>query len=215
MENNINEKDFSLKEKEEIFKKIFLKEQNRDLLTSVIENSIKRKCGDIHSYFIEREEEHVWLETISSGMLLQTDIGIIEIRVNQDDREDTREKSLILFFDNWYRIEQKRRITNTYQYIQLNFNWGMINGKKEFRDITLRAEDNICMNENALIRKINMEKFISYWREKNVEKIDEYKYIIMLGLDWEELEELYSYTKDALIKKYMEELKLLSEDKKK
>ena len=82
-------------------------------------------------------------------MLLQTDIGIIEIRVNQDDREDTREKSLILFFDNWYRIEQKRRITNTYQYIQLNFNWGMINDKKEFRDITLRAEDNICMNENA------------------------------------------------------------------
>ena len=38
------------------------------------------------------------METISSGMLLQTDIGIIEIRVNQDDREDTREKSLIFFF---------------------------------------------------------------------------------------------------------------------
>ena len=70
------------------------------------------------------------------------------------------------------------------------------------------------MNENAFVRKMNLEKFIGYWREKNVEKIDEYKYIIMLGLDWEELEELYSYTKDALIKKYMEELKILSENKK-
>ena len=37
----------------------------------------------------------------------------------------------------------------------------------------------------------------------------------MLVLDLEELKELYSYTKDDLIKKYIKELKILGEDKKK
>ena len=215
MKTKKKEKEFYYGKEEGIFKEIFLKEQNKDLLSSVIEASMKKNCGKINHYHIKREEFHEWMENISSGMLLQTDIGIIEIKVNPDDTKKTREKSLILFLDNWDLIEQRRKITADYQYIQLNFNWGMIGDEKEFRDITLRTEDNICMNENAFVRKMNLEKFIGYWREKNVEKIDEYKYIIMLGLDWEELKELYSYTKDALIKKYMEELKLLSEDKKK
>lgn len=214
MKTKKKEKEFYYGKEEEIFKEIFLKEQNKDLLSSVIEASIKKNCGKINPYHIKWEEFHKWMENISSGMLLKTDIGIIEIRENPDDTKKTREKSLILFFDNWYRIEEKRSITNTYQYIQLNFSWGMID-EKDFRDITLRAEENICVNENAFIRKMNMEKLIGYWRDKNAEKISEYKYIIMLGLDWEELKELYSYTKDDLIKKYIKELKILGEDKKK
>ena len=59
---------------------------------------MKKNCGKINPYHIKREEFHEWMENISSGMLLQTDIGIIEIKVNPDDTKKTREKSLILFW---------------------------------------------------------------------------------------------------------------------
>ena len=53
---------------------------------------------------------------------------------------------------------------------------------------------------------------IRFWYDENEEKIQEYKYIIMLGLPLEELEKLYLKTKDRLVKKYMEELERVNED---
>ena len=62
------------------------------------------------------------------------------------------------------------------------------------------------------IREINIDRLLEFWYDKNEKKIKEYQYIIMLGLGPEELERMYSITKDRLVKKYMEEVKRVNED---
>ena len=62
------------------------------------------------------------------------------------------------------------------------------------------------------IREINIDRLLEFWYDKNEKKIKEYQYIIMLGLGPEEIEKMYSITKDRLVKKYMEEVKRVNED---
>ena len=62
------------------------------------------------------------------------------------------------------------------------------------------------------IREINIDRLLEFWYDKNEKKIKEYQYIIMLGLGPEEIERMYSITKDRLVKKYMEEVKRVNED---
>ena len=62
------------------------------------------------------------------------------------------------------------------------------------------------------IREINIDRLLEFWYDKNEKKIKEYQYIIMLGLGPEEIERMYSITKDRLVKKYMKEVKRVNED---
>ena len=68
------------------------------------------------------------------------------------------------------------------------------------------------IQQRNLFREINIDRLLEFWYDKNEKKIKEYQYIIMLGLGPEEIERMYSITKDRLVKKYMEEVKRVNED---
>ena len=70
----------------------------------------------------------------------------------------------------------------------------------------------IHFKKGLTIYEVNIDRMIRFWYDENEEKIQEYKYIIMLGLPLEELEKLYFKTKDRLVKKYMDELERVNED---
>ena len=76
----------------------------------------------------------------------------------------------------------------------------------------MQDEEGIQFVSNAFIREINIDRLLEFWYDKNEKKIKEYQYIIMLGLGPEEIEKMYSITKDRLVKKYMEEVKRVNED---
>ena len=98
------------------------------------------------------------------------------------------------------------------QFIQLNLTSGIKGDPKEFRDYHMQDEEGIQFVSNAFIREINIDRLLEFWYDKNEKKIKEYQYIIMLGLGPEEIEKMYSITKDRLVKKYMEEVKRVNED---
>ena len=76
----------------------------------------------------------------------------------------------------------------------------------------MQDDDQLLFVQNAFIYEVNIDRIVRFWYDENEEKIQEYKYIIMLGLPLEELEKLYLKTKDRLVKKYMEELERVNED---
>ncbi len=59
-------------------------------------------------------------------------------------------------------------------------------GKKdelEKRTYYVMDEDGYLYIENMKIIEHNMDRITDFWYSKNKEKIEEYKYLIMLGLD--------------------------------
>lgn len=212
MKTKKKEKDCFLAKEEDIFREIFLKKSNKDLLRAVIEASLNKRCRKIRQYNIEREEYMDWIENIGEDMLFQTDVGVVEIEINPSNDRYITGKNLALYSDTLYRVKKERKLTDNYQFVQLSFTWSLDLNGRDVSEYAWQTTSGIYLYENTFIREFNLDKIVKYWYEKNEEKIEEYKYIIMLGLDLDELDKLYAYTKDKLIKKYRKELEKANEN---
>ena len=156
---------------------------------------------------IERLEGNVFVRRKSLDILLETDIGLVGIELNASMHEYIRPRNFAFFGDMYsHYVEKGEEYEEITQFIQLNLTSGMKGDQKEFRDYHMQDEEGIQFVSNAFIREINIDRLLEFWYDKNEKKIKEYQYIIMLGLGPEEIEKMYSITKDRLVKKYMEEV---------
>ena len=80
------------------------------------------------------------------------------------------------------------------------------------REYKIRDENNNEFIKNFIIYDINMEKVKDIWYSKSKKEIENNKYLIMLDLDLEELDELSKISKDRRVNKYMDEVKRVNED---
>ena len=64
--------------------------------------------------------------------------------------------------------------------------------------------------QNFQIIEWNMDKLMQFWYDKNEEKIEEYKHLIMLDLSKEELKELAK--RDRKVEQYMKEVEKINQD---
>ena len=80
------------------------------------------------------------------------------------------------------------------------------------REYKIRDKHNNEFIKNFIVYDINMEKVKDIWYSKSKKEIENNKYLIMLDLDLEELDELSKISKDRRVNKYMDEVKRVNED---
>ena len=80
------------------------------------------------------------------------------------------------------------------------------------RKYKIRDKHNNEFIKNFIIYDINMEKVKDIWYSKSKKEIENNKYLIMLDLDLEELDELSKISKDRRVNKYMDEVKRVNEN---
>jgi len=96
-----------------------------------------------------------------------------------------------------------------YGYRHLVFSFG----KKEDKDIDdyfVQNGDGMVLTHGFAARRFNMDKIMEYWKKENKEKIEEFKYIIMLNLPSVEIKKLDA--EDELIDRFSYEVKRLEEN---
>ena len=207
------DKTFYLGMNDRVFKEIFLKEENKDLLSALLYTSLKMNFSKITLLNTERKSDNVLVRRKTLDVLLETDSGLIGIEVNSSNQKYIRARNFAFFSDMVSHYVGVGQIYDeVIQFLQLNFTSGIHKDLKECRVYKMQDEDQFLFVQNAFIYEVNIDRMIRFWYDENEEKIQEYKYIIMLGLPLEELEKLYSKTKDRLVKKYMEELERVNED---
>jgi len=87
--------------------------------------------------------------------------------------------------------------------IQINLSYGL-NDSELFRIYKIQDDKLVQYVKNFLIYEINMDKYLDFWYTGNNKEIESNKFIIMLGLEKEDLSLLAKNNKE--IKKYMDEL---------
>ena len=92
--------------------------------------------------------------------------------------------------------------------IQINLSYENVKDKY-INKIMIRDEDNDPFVRNFIIYDINMVKCKNLWYTKDKE-FDKYKYLMMLDLNEEKLEDLSK--KDKVVSKYMETLEEVNKD---
>ena len=91
-------------------------------------------------------------------------------------------------------------------YIQINLSYGLKDDKLN-RIYKMMDKDGKNYVNNFIIYELNMDRYMKFWYNGDKKKIEENKYLVMLDLQLDELENL---AKDKVVSKSMETLKKIN-----
>ena len=192
------------------FKEVFLKEENEELLLSVLKESLNTKIAKIRQRNIELNSGNIFVRRKYLDILLETDQGLIRIEINSSVEDYLHPRNLAFQCDNYahYTLVGEN-YTEDVQIIQINLTYKM-QDEELVRRYFIQDETGKKYAQNFQIIEWNMNKLMKFWYDKNEEIIAKYKHLIMLDLPKEELEELSK--KDREVEKYMKEIERVNQD---
>ena len=192
------------------FKEVFMKEENKDLLTCLLEKILDLKIKEIKYLNLERNVLNVHVKRKHFDLFLDTDIGKIQVEINS-------------YYSDYIPVRNTSYICNTYtsyiargdkydpniNIIQINFSYGLKKDKL-FSKYYIQDEDGNKYVSNFLFIELNMDKYMEFWYNKDEKEINEYIEYIMLDLGEKDLRNISKG--NGVVKKYMEELVKVNED---
>ena len=195
------------------FKCIFLDPLNQDLLKLITKESTGISVNKITYLNVEKnitiENKRVYLDAL-------IDAGDYKINYEVYTLTNSYLHPKSMHYNCLSYVEEAKvrgKYSEDKDIIQINFIYGL-NDNKPIRRHTVNDGEKEFV-KNFIIYEINMDYYMDFWynrsKEKNLEYIKKYKYLIMLDLDFKALEELLKITgKDERIEKFMKELKVVN-----
>lgn len=182
-----------------VFKTVLCDENNPYMLMHFLEPIIKEKIENIDFLQNELKVNDVNERRKIIDLLVKTKSKYIHVELNQNYKEYLHVRNFC-FFTNIY--SKNTRKGNAYdlvsEYLHIDLSYGM-HDEKECREYYVMDKDGYLYIKNMKIIEYNMDRITKYWYNGDKKKIEEYKYLIMLGLDRDSLNTL------AEGDKYMEE----------
>lgn len=174
-----------------IFKNALCTENNKDLLCWFLEKTLQVKIKRITLKVPELSKKSIFIKNKTLDVLVETEEEIINLEINSGIYASLPRRNMAYLCSKYATDSQ---IGDSYlkmkNYIQLNFTWGL---KKEYpKKAVYELEDEKTKRkfvDNFHIIEFNMDKLIEEWYN-NADEVAEYKHIIMLGLEQEELEKI-------------------------
>ena len=80
-----------------VFKEIFMKEENKDILKSLLESILKLKISDIKFLNLERNVDNIKVRRKHFDLFLDTDIGKVQVEVNAQSQNTFIQEMQLLF----------------------------------------------------------------------------------------------------------------------
>ena len=204
------------------FKEIFMKEENKDILTSLLEKCLDVKIRDIEYLNVEDIVDNVHVRRKTYDLRLSTNIGRIQVEVNSDIYRYSRQRQMAYLSNEFsHYVLRGDDYQKDVQMIQINFTYGLMTKFREDRLKYLYDEEELRIYEvrddrgkkfisNFKIYEYNMDYYRNLWYTKDKEKIEENKLFIMMDLEPNELELISK--EDKVVSKYMEEVQKINED---
>ena len=206
----VEEKKFYTCKNDIAFKEVFMEEKNSDLLKALLESILDIKIKNIKYLNLEKNNGNIHIKRKHFDFHIKTDTENIHIEVNSEMHSYVRPRNTA-YICNSYSIETLRgeNYTENIKFIQINLNYKISKKEKPIRIYTLSDEEGKKYVNNLFIYEFNMEYFKEMWYS-NKKEIDNYKYLVMLDLEKDELENLSK--EDKVIKKYMSEVERINDD---
>lgn len=194
------------------FKEVFAKEENKDILSKLLESILKVEITKIEFLNLERNVDNVNIARKHLDLYLETNIGKIQVEINSSNKSYVKPRNMSYLCDIYsHHVLKGESYDEETLIIQINFSYG-INNKEYIREYKIRDDKGNEYVKNYIIYEINMEKYMKIWYTKNEKEIEENKYLLMLNLDLKDLEKLSN--KDKVVSKYMSEIERVNENPK-
>ena len=192
------------------FKEVFMKEENKDILEKVLETILKVKIEKIRFLNLERNVDNIKVKRKHLDLYLETDIGKIQVEVNTENPKYLNSRNMAYISDIYsHHILVGEEYNEKTLIIQINMSYDIKN-EEYIRKYLVQDDKGNKYVKNLIIYEINMEKYKSFWYNKNQEEIEKNKYLLMLDLGLKDLGKLS--IKDKVVSKYMSEIERVNEE---
>ncbi len=184
-----------------VFKTVICDETNPHMLIQFLEPILKEKIENIEYLQNELKMNDVNERRKIIDLLVKTENKYIHVELNQNYKDYLHIRNFC-FFTNIY--SKNTRKGNAYdlvsEYLHIDLSYG-VHDEQEYREYCVMDQGNHLYIKNFKIIEYNMDRITQFWYTANKEKIQKYKYLIMLKIDRDSLNELSKGDK------YMEEYK--------
>lgn len=171
-----------------VFKTIFCNEDDPRLLKEFLSRILNKKVKKIVFKRNELPKRYVKERGKIVDVVVLVDDEYIHIEMNVGLENYTHVRNFCYFSSIYNRITKvgEDYVTNI-KFIHIDFTYGMSNKEYDYSKYYLINENDEKYIENFEIIEYNMNRLMKYWKEKDKEKINQYKHLIMLDLDNKEL----------------------------
>ena len=180
-----------------VFKKIM--SENKDILAKVLETILGSEIKDFKILNNELNKSKINEKGRKVDLLIETEEEYIDIEVNSIYNFHILNGCQIYCAS----VKKGEKYTSYKKTKVINLIWNKKN-KKDIVNGYVKDDDNEIMSDMLLYCEVYIDNFKEKYYNKDVTFIEENKYIIMLGLDSEELTELSKG--DEIVSKYKKEL---------
>ena len=206
------EKKFYTAKYDRCFKEIMLKENNKDILKSLIESILKIKINDLFIQNTEQINDNIYIKKKFLDILVITDQGKINIELNAENNDYTRPRNMSYLCNLYSRHTLiGHEYNEDVNIIQINLSYGL-NDKKDIRKFYIMDNDKKLFVKNFIIIEVNMDFYEKVWYSKDRKEILKDKYFIMLNRDHDKIKEFKEFVDNKVVNKFMDELEKINND---
>ena len=194
---------------DEAFKNIFLKEENFDLLEEVLYTVLDTRVKILRVRNNELFKENYSIKKKIVDAVIEANNKVVEIEIN-NERQDFYRPRNVAYICNLYSTNtlSGESYSEDTDFIQINISYN-INNKNKIDKFLIQNKDYEKYVKNFIIYEIDMKKLLKLWYSNSKEK-EKFKYLIMMGLEKEELDSIpYG---DTIMNKYKEKITKLNEE---
>jgi len=189
-----------------IFKSIFLSENSKDLMASLLKSILGREVKIIDYPPCNIPVKKAWEKATTVDFIVELDGEVVHLEVETGTSLETRMKNFIGFIKVISQNATRKESYDTEtRYLHIDFQYGLGPNKKLISKFHLdEEEDDERYLKNIEMLSINMDSAKNFWYTNDKLNIEKYKYLIMLDLDGKELDKLKKG--DDLVEKFQKKL---------
>ena len=193
-----------------VFKSIICDEDSPHMLKIFLSSILNIEIEEIIKLDNELTIDGINEKRMVVDVLVKTKEKYIHVELNNTLKEYTRIRNFC-YFTNIYNHKIKKGETYNIndEFIHIDLSYGINDNECDIRNYYVMDERHNMYINNFKIIEFNMDKISKYWYIKDKEKIDEFKYLIMLDLNKVELSTLSK--DDDFVKEYEDKLVELNE----
>ena len=192
-----------------VFKTILCDEDNKELLQEFLSRILKRKIEIIEFLRNELPVNTTEEKSRTVDVLVKADSEYIHIELNNSSSIYLHVRNFI-YFSSLYvkKVQSGEEYDLVTKFIHIDLTYGMKSNKDEI-EYYIQSNSGERYLENVKIIEYNMDKIMKYWYNKNELKVNEYKHLMMLDLESNELKKLSKG--DDFVEEFEEKITKLNE----
>ena len=197
-----------------VFKSVIADEDNPKMLEEFLSSVLNMKIDNIIHLRTELPVSNVIERTKTLDLLVESNGKFIHLELNINKPTYLHTRNLCFFMDAYVKKTRRgKKYDISSLFVHIDLTYGLSDDYDVVEVYEIKSEKHKYV-ENVKIIEFNMDKITDFWYHRDMEMVEKYKPLVLLGLDKENLDLITSTISkgDDFVAEFTDKVKHLNED---